>query len=78
MKYLSRLLRDENLYLCLLCIPMMFAILRGSKFGIAHVDSMTLKIGIAILALFLTLKMTWLAALIIQMAKNLYRMCVRK
>lgn len=78
MKYLSRLLRDENLYMCLLCIPMMFAILRGSKFGIAYVDSMTLKIGIAILALFLTLKMTWLAAWIIHMAKSLYRICVGK
>jgi len=78
MKHLSRLLRDENLYMGLLCIPMMFAILKGSAFGIAHVDSMALKIGIAVVALFLTLKMTHVAALIIHMAKSLYKICVGK
>lgn len=73
MKYLSKLLRDEGLYMGLLCIPIMFAIIRGSTLGIAYVDSMALKIGIAILALFLTLKMTHMAGWIVHMAKGLYK-----
>lgn len=78
MKHLSRLLRDENLYLGLLCIPMMIAILKGSAYCIAHVDSVAFKIGIAVVALFLTLKMTHIAGFIIHMAKRLYRTCVGK
>lgn len=78
MKHLSRLLRDENLYLGLLCIPMMIAILKGSTYCINHVDGVAFKIGIAVIALFLTLKMTHVAGFIIHLAKSLYKTCVGK
>ncbi|WP_061542128.1 hypothetical protein [Collimonas fungivorans] len=62
MKRLSTLQRDNPLYAGLLCIILLFAVIKGAAVGIAYVIGATLKLGVVGIAALLALKVLLVAA----------------
>ncbi|WP_148264923.1 hypothetical protein [Collimonas fungivorans] len=62
MKRLSTLQRDNPLYAGLLCIILLFAVIKGAAVGVAYVIGATLKLGVVGIAALLALKVLLVAA----------------